>query len=331
MFCVFNSAHKNSAIAAKSASVRLLGLNLPYEEARAMCEGPIETRIWPMSGPKEQNWRALTNINLSECSETLLQEEYDSIEQRIADFVALRTRESDEVYTAMENKVMRPVYQVRAEKLLYEAKMAKKVITAMKEPSITAMKEPSITAMKEPSITAMKEPSMIEQPKFVPSMPRSSEIRGQQWALIGLYGDAAYEVKKKQLLEDLGRSYFDALRRAVPEAMSDAEAEALYTAGSVEDSLGQQIAECAAGLEALVEEPCICFFDAAEQPESLVKKSKALSELPELRHVDLAVVRMYSWLSLRFLKSNAIERTSRDPKSEEFYKLLRSSQNTDCH
>jgi hypothetical protein len=205
---------------------------------------------------------------------------------------------------AMENKVMRPVYQVRAEKLLYEAKMA--------------LKDQAL-AIKD---AANEQPSG----QLVPSMPRSSEIRGQQWALIGLYGDAAYEAKKKQLLEGLGRAYFDALRLAVPEATSDAEAEALADGTVVSDALGLQVAECAAALDALVEEPCISFFDAAEQPEALVKKSKSLSELPELRHVDLAVVRMYSWLSLRFLKSNAIERTSRDPKSEEFYKLLRSSQ-----
>jgi ubiquinone biosynthesis protein Coq4 len=76
-------------------------------------------------------------------------------------------------------------------------------------------------------------------------------------------------------------------------------------------------------LRGLLQEPQIAIFGFGDDPEILKEKAKTLSELPELKHASIAVVRMYSWLNLNFVESHKIEHTSRLPIADSFFKAMR--------
>ena len=49
-----------------------------------------------------------------------------------------------------------------------------------------------------------------EKPSYatVKDLPRDQEVRGQSWAIMAIVGDAAYEIKRRKILDDLGNQFF---------------------------------------------------------------------------------------------------------------------------
>jgi hypothetical protein len=276
-FIVFNVAHREANIRAKGPSVRILGRFSSLEAANEFCKtlDGLETRIWPTSEyvnsglPMHIHWRPITNVNLSrtESPQDVLEAEYSQIPQRASDWTAWRTSIFEEVHRAAEDRTLRPLETARAETMLHEMP---------------------------------KTPMADTHPAtdLVPAWPKDRELRDQVCMIVGLIGDVTYETQKKFLLQELGSCYYDVAKQiAGPDAesviFSNPEMQTKFF-----DALRPYVNATREKLDLLVQEPMIAFFDVSFDEGSLMDKLKLYGTHPDMRHVDLAIVRLYSWLRL---------------------------------
>lgn len=347
---VFNIANRCSAIRAKVPSLRILGVNVSFDEANRIAnENLNETRIWQISSASVQNWRVISNTDLGldyDNVKSVLDAEYASIPTRYEEWVAWRNQQISSTLEAARSQIKRSASQVRATALLSTARSDTSILTHVLN-------------------------SVRQGPKNeVPTLSRSQELRGQSWAILGIVGDASYEIKKSEILNDIGRRYFqemhsaicaaepaklelgsakleppnakpsdDKLERECPPEMDpflvENEDTIEYWFFKLNLSLPQSfltwIEYKKAELENLSIEPMIAIFDASEDPESLVKKSEILAQNIALKHVSLAVVRMYSWLKTDALENSNISRSPRDASSASFFKAMQEAQTYDSN
>ncbi len=323
---VFNVANVGSSIKASCPSVRIISVGLPYIQSKELSNQlDVETRMLPVSrGPKsadgtgsEIHWKPISNECLSaldEASATVqMQLEYESINDRVAKWNKLRDSIDAEVTKAAQDKVMRSVNQVRAEALL-----------AMLRGLPEVPKVPAAVAETGP-VAHIK----FDDAKFVPKLSRDMETVGQTWALIAILGDSAYSTKKSEILDAIGSAYFEFLKEST--GLDDEnEAEARWhseTTNSLEPFLQKLVRPMADALCDLTEEPLVAFFDSSDDAEALNKKAEQLSKAPELKHADIAIVRMYTWLNLRMAQSHRIEHKTRgsNASAAEFFAAMRSA------
>lgn len=320
---VFNVANVGSSIKASCPSVRIISVGLPYIQSKELTNQlDVETRMLPVSrGPKsadgtgsEIHWKPISNECLSaldQASATIqMQLEYESINDRVAKWNKLRDSIDAEVTKAAQDKVMRSVNQVRAEALLAMLRGLPEVPESETGP----------VAMPEVK---------FDDAKFVPKLSRDMETVGQTWALIAILGDSVYSTKKSEILDAIGSSYFEFLKEST--GLDDEnEAEARWhseSTNSLEPFLQKLVMPMADALRDLTEEPLVAFFDSSDDAEALNKKAEQLSKAPELKHADIAIVRMYTWLNLRMAQSHRIEHKTRgsNASAAEFFAAMRSA------
>lgn len=312
MSVVFNLANTKTSTIATGPCVRILGLNLSFNEASALSKGrDIETRVWPMSEAQDIKWKPLTNVNVSILEDNKYTQqctaEYESIEKRFNTWTSWRDKITEEVNSAARNHIMRPVNQIRAHFLL------------SLQPLLTP--EP----LPEPLLEKQK---ALKEPLVVSGVARNDEIRGQTWALIGICGDALYEESKHELLEALGSSYFQYIQSIHPTASVE-EAERLFMESGQQgqtdlyNAIGEDIETTRKKLMELSKEPMVAFFDVSDDPETLETASASIiAKNSNLKHIDLAIVRLYSWIRLDYVPKKPKSHTYRDPKANSFYQNL---------
>jgi hypothetical protein len=313
---VFNIANVGSTIKATSPSLRIISVGLPYIQSKELISQlNVETRMLPMSrGPKladgsgaDIHWKPISNEQLSalddDAAKIQMQLEYESVRDRVSNWISLRESIDAEVAKAAQEKVMRSVNQVRAEALL---EMLKDIST-------------------EPSGPPASEPTS----KFVPRLSRDMETVGQTWALIAIMGDADYAKKKSEILDAIGSSYFSFIKESTGHD-GENEAEASWhadSANSLEPFLRNLVKPMADALADIKEEPLVAFFESSDDADALNNRAEQLSKSPELKHADIAIVRMYSWLNLRMAQSHRIEHKTRgnNPCAAEFFSAMRNA------
>ena len=300
MYAVYSLAHREASIVASGPAVRLNGF-LGLDDAMERAFGSdTETRVWQCtSGPKvaEQNievhWRPITR---NSCHKTL-NDEYESTWRRFEDWKTWRESVSREVLDAARDRRMRDVLPIRATKLLadYDATVA------------------ASAAMVSQSVQ-----------KLVPKLTRDDEIRGQTWAIIAICGDALYERQRQEILEALGRQYISELRlrtKLETEDLDELEA-ALSNSDALDLAFVKNFKD---DLDALSPEPLVAFFEASDDPEALTKRADLYATSHELKHADVAVVRLYEWIRLD-RRPNRATHSNRDPKAHEFFQTLRTAE-----
>jgi len=331
---VFNVANVGSSIKASNPSLRIISVGLPYIQSKELTNQlDVETRMLPVSrGPKsadatgsEIHWKPISNESLSaldQASATIqMQLEYDSIKGRVDNWNALRESIDAEVTKAAQDKIMRSVNQVRAEALLT---MLKDLESETAAAGTGPAAETAAGTGPAAGTGLAPEPSQ----KFVPKLSRDMETVGQTWALIAIMGDAEYSKKKSEILDAIGSAYFEFLKNSTG-LTDDNEAEARWhsESNSMEPFLIKLVKPMADALSNIREEPLVAFFDSSDDADSLNKKAEALSKAPELKHADIAIVRMYTWLNLRTAQSHRIEHKTRgnNTSAAEFFAAMRSS------
>jgi len=284
----FHVAHRGLNITSKTASIRLLGFygEGPRDELSIqmpmslVCDGTLNISWHTVSADGGQRTNKLEAWN------------------------SWRSQQIQDVSKASAERQMRPIFQVRAEKLIadYTDYSSKPVAVAT----------------------------------TVPSVARDSEVRGQTWALIGIAGDADYEMRRASILDSLGSDYFRAVEDYVCSKIKDRapdldSANEFYESEFMkhewpENFMRNRTEQAINDLEAIVCEPSIAFFGASENADSLVASADVLAKRPELVHIDLAVVRMYVWINLEYHKrSKTIERVNRNKVADEFFKAMRTA------
>lgn len=306
MYAIFNSANADSAICSKKPHLRLLGLNLTMAEARQIEKSQsIETRIWEMSNLSENYWRSISNLNFAGLDlqkiESMLLEEYNTFDTRVANWNTFRYQKEVEVLDAKLKR--RAIHQIHAENLLHGISM----------------------------------PPKIEQTSSaITNVKRDEELRGQNWALIAIIGDAKAETQKEDIINKLGLCYMNYLNVCL-ELKLDYEVPInqdtlLYSLfqldaekqQKIKDDFNCEVIKAYNDLDAIVYEPLVAFFGCAEKPEDLEQKSDVLSKLDSLKNADIAIVRMYSWLNLSKVNTVKAKHVARDPRANEFFSNMRS-------
>jgi hypothetical protein len=311
-FAVFNVANRDTRIKARSASLRILGVGLDFNEANRIADGVnVECRIWDLSTPEKIQWRVISNTNLGvtyDTSATILAEEYASIPLRLLEWDQYRNSEIYDTLSAAQSGKKRSSCEVRAASLLE---------------SLTEIRSSPIASPSSPSSKA----------PTAPQVKRDQEIRGQSWAIIAVVGDSKYETSKHLLLQKLGRAYFSAMNASLinsqldptnPEHEDEIQSTFIAQFGP-EEIPNLDILSVHHELASLVEEPMFAIFEASDDPDALVKKAEVLSKLPQLKNASIAVVRMYSWLRLRMIEHPKIAHASRDPAASTFFQAMRSA------
>lgn len=326
MYAVFNSANKGSAIEATGPCLRILANNLTLNAAMDFVQKPslrsTETRTWPMSKASKYEvnikWRSISSVNLLELSDaeraTVLDKEYGTFEQRIRDWTALREQMCKDVFEASQSKHRRPYHQLIAERLLdfFGSKVGPK------------------SAKETASDSAESNYNVFE---LLPS----DEVRGQTWAIIAIMGDARYETEREKILDALGLQYFEQSKELLL-SRNEYNCELLdvndpkvqdYINSKVdfEDSYIQHFAkdiaiEAKQNLDKLIKEPLVAFLGSSDDASELLKQTNEMSQHESLKHADIAVVRMYSWLKLSSITMSK-NRIARDPKAQDFFSKLR--------
>jgi hypothetical protein len=148
------------------------------------------------------------------------------------------------------------------------------------------------------------------------------QTRGQSWAIVAIIGDAKHYKAKDAILNALAQEYVEHIQTVAP---SDSEDISIAQYMHLDEPVPfKGITEALKKIEALGEcVPLISFFGASEDAADLVEKSKKLTAVPELKHADIAVVKMYEWLKLE-TKANC-SRSARDPKAQEFFETMRQT------
>lgn len=320
-YAVFNTANQDAVLRASGPSIRVLGLYCDQDAVDTIKEQcQTETRQWQMSKPDMLHWRTVSNTNLMALGPNALgpalDAEYAQIPKKVEAWNLWRREQSQDVLDAAANKTRRSEAQVIATHFLNDCETIKKEAIEATEPA-----KPEEHA--EPAIERV---SITKIPK-VKEVSTSHELRGQSWALIAILGDAHYEQEKQRLLNDLGTFYLSSFKHNDDDVQSLHYTEALKQAEALQqqEAFDLKVAETHTHIKALREEPLVAFFAASESAEDLVKQADDLSKRPELLHADLAVVRMYSWLTLKTIKNPKIHHKARDPKAEEFFERLRAS------
>jgi hypothetical protein len=162
---------------------------------------------------------------------------------------------------------------------------------------------------------------------------RNDEHRGQSWAIIAIIGDPEREESRTLAISKLADTYFDFMRKSVDLENgidSDDSVVSSYFLKDDQDVLDNQfIGENTSDFFSILmmrNEPMVSFFGFSDDPDALVVKSSKLAEHADLKHADIAVVSMYSWLFLEsWKKSKGIKRTSRDSKADAFFKTMREA------
>jgi hypothetical protein len=287
-FVVFNIAHKGASIRSDGPSIRILGrfVNETYALSAAR-ERPYETRVWPASSfgqlhdSLQIHWRPITNVHLSSMNDeyafNTLEEEYKSIDDRKAAWTQFRQSVVREVLQAAEDHVLRPVNSIRGVSLLDTL------------PEDTTPKQESEKASTEIIVDRV-----------------SNEVPDQQYMILALHGDAKYETEKQTLLDSLGKAFLTEARSflKLDDTTLDPDVEEAIAALDATQqeqfwtSFGPIIREAKSKLDSLVYEPMVAFFDVSYDYDVLKGKITTYAEHPDLKHIDLAVVKMYSWLRL---------------------------------
>lgn len=324
MYALFNLANKGSAIEAKGPYIRLLALNmsLSYCVDYVSENKNLETRTWPMSkatnSSTELNWRSVSSLNLLDlepkAQHEALEREYALFNLKVDQWNNYREKLSKDVFEASQSKIRRPYHQLFAERLL----------------------EKNVTVETTNETTNAESRDDSEKAK-VPELVRENEVRGQTWAVIAIVGDAEYEIKREAILDALGLNYFKECIKVLETNndynfsstnVSDPNVQDyINTKIDFEDKIIQAqvdslILDAKKALDALRKEPLVSFFAASEDASELLKKSEDLAKLECLKHADIAVVRMYSWLSLSS-STSARSRSARDPRAQDFFTKMR--------
>jgi len=308
-FVVFNVAHRDANIRAKGPSVRILGRFHSIEAANDFCKtlDGLETRIWPVSEyvnaglPMNIRWRPITNVNLSRASnaQDVLEAEYALIPQRADDWTSWRASIFAEVHRAAEERTLRPLETARAETILHEI----------------------------PKNSLCEEPKSFEASEHVPVWPKDRELRDQTCMIVGLVGDTTYEKQKKFLLQELGTNYYMVAKQVA----GDLGEEAIFSSPELQETffeaLKPYVNATREKMNLLVQEPMIAFFDVSFDEASLMDKLKMYGAHPDMRHVDLAIVRLYNWLRLDLgLTQSGIKHDARgNGLDANLFNLLRNS------
>ena len=180
-----------------------------------------------------------------------------------------------------------------------------------------------------------------ENLKIVPNISRNDERRGQSWAIIAIVGDPDYEKNRDVLISKLADEYVNYMETCTASNASDFPTDSFdkdniivssYFGRDDLESLDSFFAyskrDDIKAIKMLPNEPMVAFYGFSEDADALVERSGKLAALDSLKHADIAVVSMYSWLYLESWKrSKFIKRTSRDPKSEQFFKTMREALN----
>lgn len=173
--------------------------------------------------------------------------------------------------------------------------------------------------------------------KYVPKIERNQELRGQSWAIIGIIGDASYEKSKSFIMERLANMYIEHMCTTleildVPTNLSPEE-DSLIVAYFENDNIDthdklflKSIESDLVDISFLHNEPLVSVWAISDDPDSLNEKSKKISEVASMKHADVAVVSMYSWLFLESWKKFKVRRTSKDPRAQNFFKIMRDNQ-----
>jgi len=182
-----------------------------------------------------------------------------------------------------------------------------------------------------------KRPVISSNRIIVPKIDRNSEVRGQRFAIISIIGDASYELSKSSIMERLANMYIEHMCATleideIPQILSASE-DKIITAyfendniDNHDDKFVKYIENEILDMSSLPNEPIVSIWAVSEDAESLEEKAKKISEMPEMKHADVAVVSMYEWLYIESWKKFKVRRTSRDPRAEQFFKIMREHQ-----
>jgi len=176
----------------------------------------------------------------------------------------------------------------------------------------------------------------LDAKNVVKPISRQDELRGQSWAIIAFVGDADRDISRTLLIESMANEYFNFMCTKVSSdsAAHDVSDDYVVSAYFLKEDnvhldnlfISENYNDMSSILS-LKNEPMIALYGFSDDAEGLVEKSTKLAELPSLKHADIAVVAMYSWLFLEsWKKSKSIKRTSRDPKADAFFKKMREAQ-----
>jgi hypothetical protein len=248
----------------------------------------------------------------------ILDNEYASIPVRYADWISWRSEEIKTTLEAAHLQLKRSAAQVRAATLLSTIR-------------------PKTTIMSH----ILESVSRSETRSEVQQISRTQELRGQSWAILGIIGDASYEKKKIAIMNEIGRRYFKEMHMVMMQQdnhdeIKDLDPNLIENEDLIEHAFYKQnltlplafltwIESQKAEIDNLIMEPMIAIFEASEDADSLVKKSEAMCQNNDLKHVSIAVVRMYSWLKMDSLENSKISRSSRDPLSASFFKAMQNA------
>lgn len=313
-FMVYNSANRGAANSAQNAMVRMLGIYGDREAADAAITRlalGLETRMWPLStwnrGPDgttaQPAWRPITCLNIIENPDEL-EAEYASIQQRVDAWTALREQACADVAKAAETRTLRPIGELLA-------------VQAMA--AVPTEQLPGVTPAEQPPADS---PTAVTTPlaKRAEPVSRDVEVRGQTWALVGILGDAAVSQRRAELRQCLGRTILEAQRTKYGLPADAAEMDILAAAATSPEGLqfdslqteAAKSAKAAFDTPIFTEEPLVAFFEASDSPEALQTLAQTLADAPELKHADLAVVRLYEWIKLDHVGLTKASRTCRN-------------------
>jgi len=266
----------------------------------------------------ELNWRSVSSLNLLDmdpkAQHEALEKEYALFNLKVDQWNNYREKLSKDVFEASQSKIRRPYHQLFAERLL----------------------EKNVTVETTNETTNAESKDDSEKAK-VPELVRDNEVRGQTWAVIAIVGDAEYEIRREAILDALGLNYFKECIGVLkaksqynflssdpsdPNVQDYINTKIDFDDQCIKTEVNLLILKAKKDLQALKKEPLVSFFAASEDASELLKKSEDLAKLECLKHADIAVVRMYSWLSLSS-SSSAKSRSARDPRAQDFFTKMR--------
>jgi len=353
----FNYANVNTdAIRASKCSIRILGAYITDEEAQHVVkQSAVETFT-----VSKNTWITLTHTGVINHGGDM---------SHLSAWNDWRQAEQLRVRNQTEGKISRSLKQIRAAYLLScpepvaysdaNTNSACKDLALSNSDNQHSKTSATATNIDKAIVQAMDESTFAvaqaTKRSLLPSISRESEIRGQTWCLVAIFGDAHSEQVKQEILETLGAKYFQHLESKgvfsepeefkyftcaddatmqsnVESAAQDIQLDAFdKQMETIVLALQQDIAIAKRRMQQLEREKqySVSFLDVSDTPEPLIAKSEKAKMSPIYKHIVLGVVRMYEWIQLdHFAKFKQKVIHADSPQAKQFFETLQASSDT---
>lgn len=195
--------------------------------------------------------------------------------------------------------------------------------------SVAKARASGLLSMWPLAMDAPEGPCAGPAPRIVSEVSRDGELRGQTWAAIAIIGDPEAAQARDEILETLGRQYFEALKSFTGQETDETAEEHFFLwtpdkRDTFMETLQGPTRDAHLALRTIIVRPCVAVFDVSEDPDDLARRIADLASVPELLHADIAVVRLYSWLAVD--RTYGSKHVARNPAAQELFDAMRRAE-----